>query len=67
MGPIRRRIMKKFNLKFSRHADERMQQRGLRENDIKFILRFGTQIDNDVTLLSNKDTDREIRHRKREI
>ena len=59
--------MTKTNLKFSCHANERMRQRGLREDDIRFILRYGTQIDNAVILLSNKDTDREIRYRKREI
>jgi len=55
------------NLKFSDHANGRMRQRGLRESDIGFILHHGSQIDNAVFFLSNKDTEREIRRRKREI
>ena len=55
------------NLKFSNHANGRMRQRGLRESDISFIFQHGSQIDDAVFFLSNKDTDREIRRRKREI
>ena len=44
-----------------------MQQRGISEEDIGLVLRCATQIDSNVYLLRSKDTDQEIRRRKREI
>lgn len=54
-------------LKFSKHGNKRAQQRGFQEGDIDLILQCGTQIDEAVFFLSNKDAAREINQRKREI
>lgn len=55
------------NLKFSKHASKRMKQRAIGEDDIKLILLYGSQIDDAVYFLSNKDADTEIRRHKLEI
>lgn len=54
-------------VKISRHAECRIRQRGFREQDIDLVLRCGTLISDDTFLLRNKDVDREIRDRKREL
>ena len=51
----------------SRHAGQRMQQRGIRKEDLDLVLECGTPVDDDVTLLREKDVDDAIRQREREI
>ena len=51
----------------SYHAEVRMRQRGLRNEDVALILRCASDIGDDVYFLSRKDADREIRQRKQEI
>lgn len=51
----------------SRHAEARMQQRGMRENDVELLLENGTMFGSDVCFLSIRDADCAIRKRKREI
>ena len=55
------------NITYSNHAGQRMQQRGIRKQDIDLLLTYGTQIGDASILLSDKDAAREITHRKREI
>ena len=55
------------NLIYSRHAKTRMQQRGIRKSDIPIILACGTQIDGETYFMRNRDANREIEIRKREI
>ena len=56
-----------INTAYSSHSLKRMQQRGIRQEDIDLVLVCGTQIDSNVYLLRSKDTEREIEQRKREI
>ena len=51
----------------STHAEQRLQQRGLREEDIELLMQFGTRLDDHCFLMRNKDVQREIIRRKREI
>lgn len=55
------------DLALSHHADTRMRQRGMREHDIELILDCATQMNDCEYLLTEKDAEREIRQRKREI
>ena len=52
---------------YSQHAETRMQQRGIRKADILIILAYGTQIDDETYFMRNRDANREIETRKREI
>ena len=58
-----------MKLAISNHAERRMQQRGIRETDLDLIRRYGTHIEDDdeVILLTNTDTTKEILKRKWEI
>lgn len=56
-----------MNTTLSRHAEARMQQRGIRESDIPVIVAAGTSVDDDSLFLLAQDVDREIRRRKQEI
>lgn len=51
----------------SRHAKKRLNQRGIRENDVDFLLNTATQVAQDAYLLTNSDVEREIVRRKKEI
>lgn len=51
----------------TRHAEARMQQRGLSSADIQLVLSAGTQMDDEVFFLTNDDADREITELKRTI
>lgn len=44
-----------------------MRQRGIRTSDVELILQYGSEIGEDVFFLSQKDAEREISRRKREI
>ena len=52
---------------YTRHAETRMQQRGIRSLDITLILACATQIDDETWLVRKRDAKREIERRKREI
>ena len=52
---------------YTRHAETRMQQRGIREADVIFILAEGTQVDDETWILLKRDAHRAIRDRRREI
>ncbi len=41
-----------------------MQQRGIRERDIRLIEKYGTRVDNDTWLMRNRDAIRQIKNRK---
>lgn len=51
----------------TRHAEARMRQRGYRDRDIAVVLDAATRIDGDAWFLSNRDAQREIDRRRREI
>ena len=53
--------------RYSVHAVQHLQQRGMREKDIDLVLTCGTQVDDDSFLLTQKDVAREIRRHKRQI
>ena len=55
------------DLIYTRHAETRMQQRGIRKSDIPIILACGTQVDDETYFMCNRDANREIEIRKREI
>ena len=55
------------SLIYTRHADQRMQQRGIRKRDVELVRRCGTRIDDRSLLLTKQDAEREITQRKREI
>ena len=56
-----------MNLSYSNHAVARIQQRGMREKDIEMVIKAGTALDDDSIVLLNRDVDREIKRRKKEI
>ena len=49
------------------HAEQRLQQRGMREQDVNLVLAHGTAIDRHRVVLTHKDAEREIHRRKKEI
>lgn len=51
----------------TKHSKARCQQRALRERDIAMIYEFGTACRDDSVVMKNKDVDREIADRMREI
>lgn len=51
----------------TRHADQRLRQRGRSNVDIEIVLRHGTRLARDSVVLLNKDADREVARLKREI
>ena len=57
-------------LRYTKHGDQRINQRGFRRNDVGLIRRCGTLVPDrqaEVYLLRNKDVEREISARKQEI
>ncbi len=55
------------DITYTRHAETRMQQRGIREKDIPLIIEWGTQVDDEAWIALRRDVAREIEIRKREI
>jgi len=51
----------------TKHADQRLRQRGRSQADLEAVLRFGTRLDRHSVILLNKDADREVARLKREI
>ena len=56
-----------MNVKCTRHAETRMQQRGISKRDILTVLEYGTPIDDGTVLLRRQDVAREVGRLKREI
>ncbi|MFZ5621522.1 MAG: DUF4258 domain-containing protein [Pseudomonadota bacterium] len=56
-----------MNAAITDHAQRRMQQRGMRAEDLDLVIQCGSLISKDSVLLLRKDAEREIRKRKREI
>ncbi len=57
-------------LQYTKHGDQRANQRGFRRNDVGLIRRYGTLVPDrqaEVYLFRNKDVEREISARKQEI
>ncbi|PIP97608.1 MAG: hypothetical protein COW75_04955 [Rhodobacterales bacterium CG18_big_fil_WC_8_21_14_2_50_71_9] len=54
-------------LGLTRHAEERIRQRGLRDHDLALLLDAATPLADDAWLMMDADADREIARRKREI
>ena len=55
------------DLIYTRHAEMRTQQRGIRGRDIRMIEEFDTPVDRDTWLMRRRDVAREIANRRREI
>lgn len=51
----------------SRHAEKRLNQRGICLEDVDLLLNSATQVAQDAYLLTNGDVEREIVRRKKEI
>ena len=52
---------------YTDHSKVRMQQRGLRTNDIDLVLNCAALVGDHVYFMRRKDVDREIAQRKQEI
>jgi hypothetical protein len=52
---------------FTKHAQDRLQQRGFRKADIDLILEAASEIGPKIYVLTNQDAAQEIQQRKREI
>ena len=52
---------------YSRHAETRMQQRGIRAKDISLIIAMGTQVDDQTWIMRKRDVARGIGILKRAI
>lgn len=52
---------------YTRHAETRMQQRGIREKDISLIIALGTQVDDETWIMRKRDVARGIEILKRGI
>ena len=55
------------DLRFTRHAETRMRQRGFRNADVSLVLSVATRVAGDAFFLSDKDAAREIERRRHEI
>ena len=55
------------HIAYTRHAETRMRQRGIRSGDVELVLVCGTQVDEETWMLRRRDVWREIESRKREI
>lgn len=53
--------------KLTRHAEMRMRQRGLRDDDLRLLLKTASQVSPDAYMLTERDAACEIAIRKREI
>ena len=56
-----------LDYKITNHAEVRMSQRAVRNEDIELVLSFGTQIAPDAWLIKQADADREIADLKRKV
>lgn len=59
--------MPKSHFTLTRHAEERMSQRGVRREVLELVLSYGTQVAPDAYLMKRADADREIAVLKRRI
>ncbi len=56
-----------LDLARSRHAEIRLNQRGIRTRDVDLVLNAATRVAPDAYLLTDSDVEREIVRRKQEI
>ena len=56
-----------IDIVYTRHAETRMQQRGIREKEISLIMALGTQVDDQIWLMRRQDVVRGIETLKRGI
>jgi len=56
-----------MNIRFSKHADQRIRQRGFLERDIGIVLEHGSPDSSGGVMLLRRDADLAIAQRKREI
>ena len=54
-----------MNVTYTLHAEERMQQRGMRNGDEALILEYGTQIDDETWILLDRDAKQAVGALKR--
>ena len=55
------------DIRLTKHADQRLRQRGRSQTDIQEILQFGTRLNSDCVVLLDKDADREVARLKQGI
>ncbi|MDV7145636.1 hypothetical protein R3X27_23380 [Tropicimonas sp. TH_r6] len=55
------------SLTLSRHAEARMRQRGLRDDDLSLVLEVASAVTSNAFILTDKDVTNEIRRLKRRI
>ena len=56
-----------IHYELAHHAEQRIRQRGLKEDDLSMLLECSSAIDREVLQLLDGDVEREITKRKREI
>lgn len=56
-----------LHVDFTKHAEERLQQRGFRKADVDLVLEAASEIGPKVYVLTDQDAAREIQKRKQEI
>mgnify|MGYP006875467982 CR=1 FL=1 len=56
-----------LHVDFTKHAEERLQQRGFRKADVDLVLKAASEIGPKVYVLTDQDAAREIQLRKQEI
>lgn len=56
-----------MKLDYTRHAQTRMQQRGISGQDVDLIMSFGTMVRPGLYMLRDRDADKQIREHKRRI
>ena len=59
-----------MSVRYTKHGDQRANQRGFRGSDVELIRRCGSLVEDrqaEVYLLRHKDVEREIRARRQEI
>lgn len=56
-----------MSISISKHAQTRMQQRGISEGDIELIVQYGSDVRNGLRQLRGKDIDNEVKRIKRRI
>jgi predicted sugar kinase len=56
-----------LHVDFTKHAQERLQQRGFRNADVNLVLEVASEVGPKVYVLTDQDAAREIQQRKQEI
>ncbi len=56
-----------YNIARTNHAEQRMRQRGIRDVDLRLLLKVAEPVSEDALLLTRQRAAREIERRRREI